>query len=132
MIDPDNVPAVASDELLARYILFSKHVRADQTLKPEAFMPHPHSDLSVTRHLMATEAELLAIGLDVADERDRRLYGRGDIQASACADHGLAVRPEPLPRNANHANITGWPADKPAQKNVAQEIAAISTFVRVR
>lgn len=131
MIDPANVLAVGSEELLARYILFSKHVRADQTLKPEAFMPHPHSDLSVTRHLMATEAELLSIGQDVAERRGRTLCGRGDIKASACAEQGLETHAAPLPHNPNHANITGWPADKPAQKNIAQEIAAASIFVPV-
>ena len=34
MIDPDNVPIVESEEMLARYVLQSSHIRrSDQTLK---------------------------------------------------------------------------------------------------
>ena len=29
-----------------------------------------------------------------------------------------------LPENPNHANVIGWPAEKPAQKIIAQQIAA--------
>jgi hypothetical protein len=29
-----------------------------------------------------------------------------------------------LPENLNHANVTGWPSEKPTQKIIAQQIAA--------
>ncbi|MEX2120214.1 MAG: hypothetical protein WD847_11520 [Pirellulales bacterium] len=34
-----------------------------------------------------------------------------------------------IPKNPNHANIGGWPMDKPAQKIIALEIAATAVFL---
>ena len=130
MIDPINVPQVGSEETVARYVLQSSHIRrSNQTVKPDAFIPHPHRDLSVTRHLLATEDELWAVGRDVAAASGKVLYGRGDIPVSICLAQQLAVRAAPTNSNPNHANVSGWPADKPAQKVVAQEIAAAAIFV---
>lgn len=51
MIDPANVPEVGPDEALARFVLHGSHIRrSNQTVKPDAFIPHPYRDLSVTRH----------------------------------------------------------------------------------
>ena len=59
MFDPAQVPPVSSDELLARFIVFSKHIRSsNMTDKPDAFMPHPLIELPVTGHREATEDEL--------------------------------------------------------------------------
>jgi hypothetical protein len=114
MIEPLDVPAVAGDERLTRYILQHCHLRrSDRTIKPDAFIPHPRADLSVTRHLMATEAELWSIGEDVASARARTLYGRGDFSAAVCQTLRLRIAAAPLPENPNHANVTGWPAEKP-------------------
>jgi hypothetical protein len=129
MIDPTNVPEVTSDEYLARFVLFSGHVRAGQTVKPNAFMPHPYLELSVTRHLSANETELWAVGSEVARVRSCTLHGRADFAASACMERQLAISAAPLLGNPNHANITGWPSDKPAQKTIAQLIAASSIFL---
>ena len=131
MIDPANMPDVAGDELLARFVLFSKHIRNDRTLKPDAFMPHPYRELSVTRHLSATSDELWAVGQAVAEERALTLHGRGDFAASVCQQQGLTIEVAPLANNPNHADVTGWPAGKPEQKIKAQEIAAASKFVSV-
>jgi hypothetical protein len=50
---------IESSEILARYATQSGHFRpSDRTAKPEMFMPHPHRDLSVTRHLEATECQI--------------------------------------------------------------------------
>ncbi|HET6881894.1 MAG TPA: hypothetical protein VFI31_17140 [Pirellulales bacterium] len=130
MIDPANVPPVSDDELLARYILQSSHIRgSDRSLKPDAFIPHPHTDLSVTRHFMATEEELWSAGLDVATARGKTFYGRGDFSAATCLGQRLNVEAAPLPNNPNHANVRGWPAEKPLQKIIAQQIAATARFV---
>ena len=132
MIDPNNVPEVAPGETLARYILQRSHVRpGNLSVKPDAFMPPPSLELSVTRHLSATEEELWSIGEDVAAKRCRTLYGRGDIQTVACLHLKLVVKAAPLviPPNPNHAHILGWPTEKSAQKNVAQQIAADAAFV---
>lgn len=131
MIDPaTGIPEVGRDETLARYVLQSSHVRrSTQTVKADAFVPHPRRELSVTRHLMATEDELWSVGEDVAVETRKTLYGRGDVSAATCLAQGLEVQPAPIPKNPNHANIGGWPMDKPAQKIIALEIAATAVFV---
>jgi hypothetical protein len=130
MIDAQNVPPVEPNELLARYVVYSSHIRrSNSTLKPDAFMPHPHRELSVTRHVAATVEELWSIGERVAAASGKALHGRGDVGAKVCIDQNLAVKATPLADNPNHADVVGWPADKPAQKMIAQEIAAACRFV---
>src|SRR5262245_53650364 len=129
MIDPTNVPNVANDELVGRYILQSSYVRSDQTVRPNAFMPPPDLELSVTRHLLATTQELWSIGNDVAAATGKTLHGRGDVQAAICVAQSLEVLAAPLSINPNHAHVTGWPIDKSAQKNIAQEIASRTKYV---
>jgi hypothetical protein len=123
MLDAQQVPPVAETELLARYVTQSGQFRAgDKSVKQDLFMPHPYQELSVTRHLHATEAEIWAIGKDVA--ATRRLYGRADIRASDCSIDSLRVVAKPVPNNSNHADIEGWPLSKPDQKVIALKLAA--------
>jgi hypothetical protein len=79
------------------------------------------------RHIGLGEAELWKIGRNVAHQRSLSLHGRADIQALPIRKHRLDIQPTPEPKN--HANITGWPKEKPAQKIIAQEIAAAATFI---
>lgn len=131
MIDPTNVPEVNADEPLARYVMQKSHVRADGTIKHNAFMPPADLKLSVTRHRDATDQEIWTVGHDVARQRRLILFGRADVAASACITQGLRTEAESIPGNSNHANIVGWPADKPAQKSVAQQIAANAMYKSV-
>jgi len=134
MIDPQNVPDIREDEVLARFVLSKSHKRANQTLKANAFLPPQSGELSVTRHTDATEDEIWSVGKNVALARmpPKTLYGRGDIIVSVILEKKLRVISSPvLPENPNHANVVGWPSpeDKPAQKLIAQEIAAAAAFV---
>lgn len=133
MLDPENVPEVDSQELLSRFVLSKRHVRSDDgTLKADAFVPHPHGELSVTRHLEATDDEVWQVGSDVAEARNRTLYGRGDALAATYLGLNLSVIPDPVDGNPNHVDVREWPLnDKPAQKLIAQEIAAVARFVAV-
>lgn len=120
---------VADEESLARYILFSNWIRnSDQTVKPDAFIPHPYPDLSVTRHLNLAEDALWKAGQDVAGARGKTLYGRADIYAAAVRKQLLKVEPAPVQNNPNHANIVGWPTGKPAQKIIALQLVADSVY----
>lgn len=120
--------AVSADEQLARFILFSKWFRSDETVKPEAFMPHPYMDLSVTRHQVLSEHEIWEIGRGVGGVRGATLYGRADIRASDVLRQSLDVKSAPVPNNPNHANIIGWPEQKPAQKVIALQLAAAAKY----
>lgn len=130
MIDPSNVPEISTSEVFARYILQKSHVRADRSVKPNVFMPPPNLELSVTRHLSASDDELWLIGGNVAKVRALTLYGRGDVDAKVLSGQSLSMRPDPIiPSNPNHAIVYDWPEDKPTQKNIAQEIAAMTRYV---
>ena len=130
MIDPANVPEVEPWETLARYVLHSSYIRSsDQTVTQNAFIPHPHRALSVTRHRSATEQELWSVGESIAGVSRRTLYGRADIQAEVCFRQSLACKAAPVPSNPNHADVLQWPADKPAQKTIAQALAASAVFM---
>ena len=130
MLDPAQIPAVAVNEQLARFILFSRHIRSsNQTVKPDAFIPHPHSELSMMRHLQATVRELWQEGHRVALLRKVPLHGRADVEVSCFVDQGLRVEPAPIPENPNHVNALNWPAEKPDQKMKALLISEKSRFV---
>jgi hypothetical protein len=130
MIDPAHVPPVDPQEMLARYVLYRRYVRSsDQTVRPEAFIPHPHVDLSVTRHRQASEAEIWHVGAQVARGQSKTLYGRADLPAQACTAEGLRVVEAPVAANPNHANITGWPSERPQQKMIAMVIAEKARYV---
>jgi hypothetical protein len=130
MTVPEPLPAVAEEELLARFILFSGWFRKDQTVRPDCFIPHPYPDLSVTRHRDLSEAALWQIGQATANARPKAtLYGRADLRARDAVRQMLRVDAVPTAENPHHANITGWPPEKPAQKIIAQELAAAASFV---
>ena len=124
MSNGGTVPPVESNEWLARFILNRVHLRHDRTVRQDAFIPHPYPDLSVTRHLQLSGTQLWEIGWDVAREIGRPLLARADVQAFVFQRQKLRVVAAPLPENPNHANVTGWPVGKPAQKIIAQQIAA--------
>lgn len=129
MLDPAHVPPVASDERLARFIYQSKHIRnSDNTVKQDAFIPHPHTELSLTRHILATTEEIWTVGEQIAG--NRTFYGRADVSVSAFNDEGLPVEAAPIPENPNHANAIKWPADKSAQKMKALAISLRSVLIR--
>lgn len=122
-----NTGALQDTELLARFITSSRWFRnGDQTVRPDAFIPHPYPDLSVTRHRESSDAEIWATGEAVIANREQRpkLHGRADLTVRDVRDVKLQVEAQPVPENINHAAIVGWPADKPAQKIYAVELAA--------
>jgi hypothetical protein len=130
VLTPDQNPPVDSGELLARAIVASRWFRrSDNTVKQDAFMPHPYIELSMTRHLQATEEELWADCGRVADLQQKTLHGRADVKATAFVEQGLRVEAAPLPENPNHVNATGWPTEKSAQKLMAIEIAKQARFL---
>lgn len=125
MIDPSDIPPVADNELLARFIVNSNEKRSDGTVAPVLFLPYKHVELSVNRHREATPTETWTIGQQVATLRQKCLYGRADIRASVCRINPLDVVPKPmLPHNPNHADITGFPTPKDEQLSLAQKLAA--------
>ena len=130
MSEGENVPPIDSDEWLARFIHYQRYIRQDRTVRADAFIPYPYPDLSVTRHLQLSEAELWRIGRDVAQQINKTLQGRVDAQVFVFQKQQLQVIADPVvPDNPNHANVIDWPVEKPAQKIIAQQIAAAASKV---
>jgi hypothetical protein len=124
MSNEERLPPITDDEWLARFIYYRRYIRQDWTVRPDAFVPYPYPDLSVTRHLQLSASQLWDIGHNVAREIGETLRGRASVQCLVFRQQALRVLTAPLPENPNHANVSGWPAEKPAQKIIAQEIAA--------
>ena len=121
---------VGDDERVSRYVLFSGWVRQDQTLKPDAFIPYPRPNLSVTRQHGLDDAGVWRYGHQVARARTRGMLGRADFSCAAARQVSLDVVADPLPGNPNHANVTKWPEDKPGQKIRAQLLAQAASYIR--
>jgi len=118
MLDPAAVPDVGDEEILARFAIWKRAVRADGTLKDNELIPPPSGKLSVMRHLEATEQDIWDEGREVARLRAKELVGRIDLNAGECRRVGLQViraplvadppsKPEPRRRlaNPNHADL---------------------------
>jgi hypothetical protein len=122
-----NTP-VEDSELLARFVVFSKWIRKkDQTVKQDAFIPHPYPELSVNRHDGNRDKELSDVGRSVAEKRERTFYGWANVSAAAVRKTKLGVEAAPIKVNPNHANIIGWPKEKNDQKSCALEMAAAAS-----
>lgn len=122
---------VSNDELLARFIVYHRWVRSDETVRSEAFMPDEDLETSVTRHLGLSEENIWKIGQLTVGKPPRKLLGRGDVKAVDVRVPGLDVEPRPEPYNPNHANIVDWPDKKDVKKNLAQLVAASTHFVKL-
>ena len=122
---------IADDELLARYITYSRWFRKqDQTVKQDAFIPPEDPlELSVTRHINLTEDDIWRVGKGIVNDTPRTLYGRADVETGHVKAQKLNVVSQPVPDNPNHANIIGWPIEKDARKMRALEIAKAARFV---
>ncbi len=136
MLSLEDIPEVDAQEGLSRFVYSSGHIRrSNQTLKPNAFLPDPHDNLSVTRDREATDDELWTVGRTIADDRSRAesrtvtLHGRGDVLANTYRAAGLTVEPDPVADNPNHTLIKGWDMSEKAKRlQRCQEIAEKTTF----
>lgn len=123
--------------LLARLNYSKRNIRADKTVRPEALIPYPHRGLSVTNATNQTQAEVWAAGLRIQDARNAAnpsapnitLDGRIDLDSSAYLQQGLQIEAEPIPEDCHHMNINGWQETKPAQKEIAQKLAAQAQYI---
>ncbi|CAN5461569.1 hypothetical protein BH20ACI3_BH20ACI3_34890 [soil metagenome] len=119
---------IVANETLSRFIFSTRHFgRQPLRVKADAYMPS-QGQVSVFRVDGLIAAQIWKIGDEIAEERDRTLYARGDIKAREVGRSGLDILPAEPP--ARHANIVGWPEnDKPRQKLIALQLAAVATLV---
>ncbi|MBK8980616.1 MAG: hypothetical protein IPM29_32330 [Planctomycetes bacterium] len=84
-------------------------------------MPAKDGKTSVFRIGGLTDRSVLAIGKRQVGEK-RGLHGWGVFAARAVLDVGLRFEPDDDP--PRHANIVGWPEDKEAIIEMAQDLSA--------
>jgi len=122
---------IGNEEEVARFVLSSRWIRkVDLTIKPDAFMPHPYTELSVTRHRGISTNQIWKHGKVVATQTNKTLYGRVDVRVSNVRKHDIDVVARPIPgENPNHACLVDWPKDKSEQKSKAQEIVAKAHYL---
>jgi hypothetical protein len=143
MIDPGNVPSVADEELLARFVTQSGQFRkVDNTVKQDLFVPNSRDEVSVMRYRSATEAEIWEVGCDVAAALARPLYGRsdkghgGDLGSRnerfrpndnvlADADGVVILRLGDLRRHAGIAGLYGVGGQSPGNLNFRRDGQAL-------
>ncbi len=120
---------IEDSEKLARFILYSRWYRKeDKSVKPEAFIPYPHNELSVTRSNDLSENDLMEIGKNIAHNRPATLYGNAKFKVLEVRKINLDAIPARVKGNPNHANVTGWPHEKSKQKSLAIELASKATL----
>ncbi|QXD13984.1 hypothetical protein GQ464_010990 [Rhodocaloribacter litoris] len=113
---------------LARFLLQRSHFApANHRVKYSAFMPNRDGETSVFDIHELTETEIWEMGRRyVAAPQGRSLCGRADTFVSIVENLGLMVDFDDHP--PRHANITGWPHEKSAQKLKALELASNATL----
>jgi hypothetical protein len=131
MLTLDNVPDVEPAETLSRFVVSSRHIRkSDETVKGDAFVPHPYEELSVNRDKEATDEATWDAGFVVAKKLGRTLHGRADALAATYISQQLTTIAAPIPENPNHVNVCEWPPGKPEQILKAKEIAEKAKLLR--
>ena len=65
--------------------------------------------------------------LAIEKPRKTAVHGRGDLSADAVGAVGLELDPNDRPRR--HANIVGWPPDKPERKMLALELSKVAELI---
>ncbi len=119
---------VLDTESLARFILFGRWIRADGTVRQDAFIPDERLELSVTRCSGVSDREIWNIAEGIARVSGRNLHGRADVVVAVVRSNNLDVKSTPQDGNPHHADVVNWPIRKDEQKMVAMALAASSRF----
>ncbi|MGB5137621.1 MAG: hypothetical protein WBP29_03715, partial [Candidatus Zixiibacteriota bacterium] len=69
---------VGNEEILSRFVIYGKFVRKDNTARPEAFLPFPRTELSVTRSLNIDSKQIWKFGAQIRLTTSK-LHGRVDV-----------------------------------------------------
>jgi len=113
-------------EDLTRYLLSRNQFSpSNKRVKSSAFLPPQNLKLSVFRIKDLSDENIWKIGTDKVANRinpPKSLHARADFMADVAISKGLHIIPDKWP--TRHANIVGWPEEKPKRKEIALELAA--------
>jgi len=128
------VQEVLPEEKIARFILDSSHIggqKERRRVKPAEFLPKDgkksiyrisHPDLTEEEIWHIGEQHVLIPFREKNKQPHKTMKGRADLEASYVYEQNLCFDPngDPHPR---HANIVGWPNEKPEQLLKAIKLA---------
>ena len=120
------VDNISPQEDLTRYLLSKNNfIPSKKRVKSSAFLPPQNLKLSVFRIKDLSDENIWKIGTDKVANRinpPKTLHARADFMADVAISKGLQIIPDKRP--IRHANIVGWPEEKPKRKEIALELAA--------
>lgn len=105
---------------LTRFVYYRRLIN-QQRVKPGAFLPNGSGETSVFQTLDLDHAgiwDLARLGRQDRELRGRADFSEKDLGPPVNLDLDLDDFPE------RHGNLVGWPGEKDARKEVAQELAA--------
>lgn len=123
------ISALTVEDPLVRFLPSKHHFAATKNrVKPVAFLPPPGETMtSVFAIRSLSDAAVWELGrVFVALPQGRLLHGRADVAVRDVTAASLDVTLDNTP--PRHANISGWPSEKSAQKLCAEELAARATL----
>lgn len=121
---------VRGSRLLARFAVESKRF-SGSIVKPKLFEPTRELKLSVFRIEQLSCDEICALGMCVVSllqvEKDKKLYGWGEVGESEVCNVGLRVEHDDNP--PGHANVVDWPIEPNVRKLVQIKLAKLAKAV---
>lgn len=120
--------------LLCRYIFQNSHFsKINNRVKPGAFLPSTHEQ-SVSAAWIdgLSNQEIWGIGdiLGALRRVPASPRARADFNSEVLPNVSLTIEPDPKP-HPRHVNLSGWPVEKDAQKDIAQ-VLCNSSALQVR
>ncbi len=109
---------------ISRFLFDGGHIRADKTIKHNAFTPPKNYRLSVYKTDTLTAAQIYQIGSQyVVPLRGKPIKGVAQVHSGHVAAIGLAIDNDGVP-HSRHSNIIGWFEDSTKDRLLAMKLAS--------
>ena len=109
---------------ISRFLFDSGHVRADKTIKHNAFIPPKNYRLSVFKTDTLTAEQIYQIGAQyVMPLRGKPIKGVAQVNSSHVVAIGLSFDSDGVP-HPRHSNIIGWSEDSSKDRVLALRLAS--------
>jgi len=119
-----NIQPIDPPEPLTRYIFSKNHFKGDRVLHA-AFMPYK-GEVSIFRIQGWSALEIWNNGLEIGQNREPSLKGRGDFILGDLEKILVKIYPDPYP--SKHANIRDFPEKREDIQEQATILAKASLF----
>lgn len=109
---------------ISRFLFDGGHIRADKTIRHNAFTPPKNYRLSVYKTDTLTAAQVYEIGLQyVAPLRGKPIKGVAQVHSGLVGAIGLSIDNDGVP-HSRHSNIIGWSEDSSKDRILAMKLAS--------